>query len=402
MTGDSIPEISRPGRRNEAETLEVLFEISQALTDTRNPDELYRAIHLSLARILNVDNFYIALHHPERDSISFPYHVDEKDEIPDEIFNFSETASLTGKVIDSRTPLIFYEQDIVEFARKKDRNIIGSLSKIWLGAPLMIRDSVIGVIAIQSFRSPHDYRETDLDLLNTVSQHIALAIERKESEEKLKSQQQVLESILETSPVGICQVENRVFKWVNARMVEMFGYKDKGEMTNQNASMVYESPEAYREAGRIIRDGLEKSGKVDFDFYLQGRNQHPFKAQIIMTTTSSDDPMAGVIAIIADISQRELARKEKMEKERLQGVLEMAGAVCHEINQPLQAIMGYASLFEPPETATTGEIKKIKHQASRIGDITKRLTRITRYKTISYPGDTQIVDIWGSSDDKSS
>ncbi|MBL4568587.1 MAG: GAF domain-containing protein, partial [Flavobacteriaceae bacterium] len=158
--------------------------------------------------------FYIALHHEKTDSITFPYHVDEKDGNPGQIFNFSNTSSLTGKVIESRTPLIFYEQDIIDFATQQNQNVVGTTSKIWLGAPMIIKNRVIGAVAIQNFISPAAYDQKDLDLLNVISQHIALAIERKESEKQLLTQQQLLETILESSPVGICLLENRVFKWV--------------------------------------------------------------------------------------------------------------------------------------------------------------------------------------------
>ena len=78
-------------KRDPGKTIEVLFKISEAVTNTRNLDELYKVIHESLDEILNVDNFYIALHNEENDSISFPYHVDEKDEAMEELFNFSKT-----------------------------------------------------------------------------------------------------------------------------------------------------------------------------------------------------------------------------------------------------------------------------------------------------------------------
>ena len=55
-------------KRDDAKTLEVLFEISEAVTHTLNLDELYRVIHIALGKILNADNFYIALHHEEKDS----------------------------------------------------------------------------------------------------------------------------------------------------------------------------------------------------------------------------------------------------------------------------------------------------------------------------------------------
>ncbi len=383
--------------RDEAKTLGALFAISEAVTHTLDLDELYKVIHLSLGKIINVDNFYIALHHEEKDSITFPYHVDEKDEIADEIFNFSKTASLTGKVIQSKKPLIFFEQDIIDFARKQNQNVIGTVSKIWLGAPLTIKNRVIGVIAIQNFTSSNAYESKDLDLLNIISQHIGLAIERKESEKQLMAQQHLLETILESSPVGICLLENRVFKWVNAEMVRMFGYDSKEAFTGQKAVMIYASKQAYEEAGSIIHKDLMLRAKADFDFELKRQDGTLFKAHIILTGSSPENPFESIIATFADISLREVAQLEKLEKEKLQGVLEMAGAICHEINQPLQAIIGYSAMFDPPESITDKELKQIKDQATRIGKITKRLSQITRYKTIPYPGDTKIVDIWGSS-----
>ncbi|NOX34121.1 MAG: GAF domain-containing protein [Deltaproteobacteria bacterium] len=387
--------------RDANKTLEVLFEISEAVTTTLNLDELYRAIHKSLGKILNVDNFYIALHHGKKDSITFPYHVDEKDDNPEEIFNFSKTASLTGRIIKARKPLIFFEQDIIDFAKVQKQKTIGTICKIWLGAPLIIKNRVIGVIAIQSFNSPDDYKIEDLNLLNTISQHIALAIERKESEEALKEQQKILKKIVESSPVGICLVENRIFKWVNNEMLNMFGYEKKEDFENTDVRMIYSSEADYKKAGKIIYQDLKDKGKSDFDFDLKRKDGTLFKAHVIMTSSGAENPIESTIVTLADISQRELAQKEKLEREKLQGVLEMAGAVCHEINQPLQTILGYSTLYQDNEAISFRELNNIKNQATRIGNITKRLSNITRYKTMNYPGDTKIVDIWNSSHDAS-
>jgi len=266
---------SKNKKRDLARTIEVLFEISDAVTHTRNLDELYWEIHQSLDKILNVENFYIALFHEEKDSISFPYYVDEKDNVPKEIFHFSETMSLTGKVIQAKNPLIFYEKDLLAFSRKDNPEIRGSICKLWMGAPLIIKGRVFGAMVIQDYHSATVYQRQDLELLNSVSQHVALAIERKAAE------------------------------------------------------------------------------------------------------------------------------KEIYERERLQGVLEMAGAICHEINQPLQAILGYAELMlmNPEPEKTYSSLKSIKDQATRLGKITKKLSNITHYETIEYPGNTKIVDIWGADKD---
>jgi len=76
----------------------------------------------------------------------------------------------------------------------------------------------------------------------------------------------------------------------------------------------------------------------------------------------------------------------------------MAGAVCHEINQPLQAILGYSELLLMGSESRPREkrnVHSIKSQATRLGRITRKLSGITRYRTVDYPGNTKIIDIWG-------
>ncbi len=93
-------------------------------------------------------------------------------------------------------------------------------------------------------------------------------------------------------------------------------------------------------------------------------------------------------------------QNELVEREKMQGALEMAGAVCHEFNQPLQAISGYTELLQLESTENDGSaemLKEIKKSVDRMGDLTKKLQSITRYMTMSYVGKTSIVDIHGSS-----
>ncbi len=388
-------------KRDPGKTIEVLFKISDAVSKTRNLDELYRVIHESLDEILNVDNFYIALHHKEKDSITFPYHVDAVDKNPGEIVHFSQQPSITGQVIGSKNPMIFYEQDIEQLAKEFNVKAIGTVSKIWLGAPLIVNNKTKGAIVIQSYTSATAYQKEDLDLLNSVSQHIALAIERKESREAINEQDKVLRKILGSSPVGIALVQNRVFKWVNNEMVRMFGYTSKKDFKNQSTRMIYADDLNFDMAGDTIYASLITTGTADYEIELVKKDATLFPGHIRLSSDDINHPMEWTIATFTDISQRKIGEKEKFEKERLQGVLEMAGAVCHEINQPLQAILGYSELLLMDDELGSGgdNIYSIKSQATRLGRITRKLSNITRYRTVDYPGNTKIVDIWGASSD---
>lgn len=84
------------------------------------------------------------------------------------------------------------------------------------------------------------------------------------------------------------------------------------------------------------------------------------------------------------------------EREKLQGVLEMAGAVCHELNQPLQSVSGFSELLladvenSDPKYET---LKNIKTGIDRIGELTSKVMKITKYRTKPYMNISKIIDI---------
>lgn len=84
-----------------------------------------------------------------------------------------------------------------------------------------------------------------------------------------------------------------------------------------------------------------------------------------------------------------------LEKEKLQAVFETAGAVCHEMNQPLQVVSGVAELLLLDVKNTDPHYEKLMtlmEQTERMGEITNKLMKITKYKTKKYLK-SKIVDI---------
>ena len=89
-------------------------------------------------------------------------------------------------------------------------------------------------------------------------------------------------------------------------------------------------------------------------------------------------------------------QNELREREKLQGVLEMAGAICHELNQPLQSVSGFSELLlMDMETGSPNYkmLKNIKAGVERIGDLTRKIMNITRYQSKPYLNESKIIDI---------
>jgi hypothetical protein len=110
-----------------------------------------------------------------------------------------------------------------------------------------------------------------------------------------------------------------------------------------------------------------------------------------------------LIAIILILYQENIAMKkrrqleeERLQRERLEGVIEMAGAACHEFNQPLQTLFGYSHMLLknlPEDSPLLEEIEKIKNSIDQLGKITKKIMHITRYETKEYIEGLKIIDI---------
>jgi len=95
---------------------------------------------------------------------------------------------------------------------------------------------------------------------------------------------------------------------------------------------------------------------------------------------------------------RELRRAERdrLERERLQGVLEMAGAVCHELNQPMQVLCVYCerSLKHIVEdNPLGGHLKGIVEKIDHMALIVRKLELIASYETKAYIEGKRIIDI---------
>ncbi len=168
---------------NSAKIQKTLYQISTAVRNAQNLNELFGMIREYLGVIIDTTNIYIAIYDEETDAITIPYEVNEIDEIVETISG----KTLTGYVLKHGKPMLLLENDITAMAERGEIELVGAMAKIWLGAPLRANNKTIGVLALQNYENSEQYTYKDLDLLAFVSNEIAHAVERKKAEDKLRT-----------------------------------------------------------------------------------------------------------------------------------------------------------------------------------------------------------------------
>ncbi|HID70493.1 MAG TPA: GAF domain-containing protein [Desulfobacterales bacterium] len=109
----------------------------------------------------------------------------------------------------------------------------------------------------------------------------------------------------------------------------------------------------------------------------------------------SDGEVEFVIEVIRDITAKRQLEEEQLERVKLQGVIELAGTVAHEINSPLFAAIGTAQLLEEDleKQEFRDDVVTIIRNLKEIGVLTKKMTTMTGFESRDYVGDTKIVQI---------
>jgi PAS domain S-box-containing protein len=241
-----------------------------------------------------------------------------------------------------------------------------------------------------------------IGMIADTSQSVASLVDispRKRAEEALRASEKKYRTILDSIEEGYYEVDLKgTLKFVNEPMCRLVGFPREQLLTMNNQD--YTSPETakkmYQLYNRIYRT-REPSGILAFSLQRKDRKLSvELSANLI--TDEVGEPV-GFRGLLRDVTNRNRAEKRRREFERLQGVLEMAGAICHEMNQPLQSMLGYADLLALSQNTTQTEkacITGITDQVDRIKSITGKLMHITRYQTVEYLNGSKIFDIHGS------
>ncbi len=236
-TSQDITESKRAERLTEA-----LYEMSKATYSTGNMNELFQSIHRVLLSIIPGNKFFIALLTNNKDTLCFPYCVDENGPANWPNLDMNTPKSLTIEALKSKRPLLLNEAQLQAHNAAVSKKVWGTEPKCWLGVPLMLGDSAIGVMVIQDYHNINAYSEKDVALLELAANQIAIAIERKRSEDSVRESEVRFRSLFDDSPISLWEED---YSGVKQRLenLKADGVKDFNAFLAQHPEVVAECTE---------------------------------------------------------------------------------------------------------------------------------------------------------------
>jgi hypothetical protein len=365
--------------RMEAER-QVISEVVHALNQTANLDQLLEGIHQALKKVLYAENCFVALHDPIQDTFYFPFFVDQLDTAPPPQ---KVGRSCTAFVFRTGSAMLIPQSEFDRLAQQGEVELVGSPSPAWLGVPLKTPTATIGVLVVQHYQNESAYDMRDLEFLDSVGGHIALAIERRRSEEALRKSESVFRLLFSHNPLPTWVMDNDSlhFIQVNDAAVRQYGYAPEEfsckSMFDIRAEEKPASPEGHPgEDGTTSRfEGLCKHRKKDGKVFEVEMISHQF-----------DYAGRKVRLVVAqDISERLLLEQQLRQAQKMEAVGRLAGGVAHDFNNLLMVIKGHTELLMnalPPADRLSRKIAQIDRAADRATALTKQLLAFSRMQVL--------------------
>jgi two-component system cell cycle sensor histidine kinase/response regulator CckA len=365
--------------RMEAER-QVISEIVHALNQTANLDELLRGIHQALKKVLYAENCFVALHDREADAFTFPFFADQVDVAP---APQKVGRSCTAFVFRTGSPMLIPQSEFDRLAAEGEVELVGSPSPSWLGVPLQTPTATIGVLVVQHYENENAYDLRDLEFLSSVGGHIALAIERRRSEDALRKNEEMFRLLFSYNPLPTWVVDWETLRFleVNDAAIRQYGYslQEFKSMTSVDLR-----PEEDR-AGY-----LDQLKKIPSDGLYHGNSKHRKKdGKIIQVETISHElKYAGRLVrmvVAQDISERHLLEQQLRQSQKMEAVGRLAGGVAHDFNNLLTVIKGHAELLlngPAPSEQYVRKIEQIDRAADRATALTRQLLAFSRLQVL--------------------
>ncbi len=338
----SIIDIS--GRKLAESQRQSLLEIMQAAVETSSLHDYLIRVHHSVKKVISAENTFMVLKNKTTGLFEEVYSVDKYDlPLPPQT---ETTKSASAYVYRTGRPLLLNQERFDQLVEEGELELIGNDSLSWLGVPLKINGESIGVMVVQDYENAFCYSKREEEFLASIAGQVALAIERKRSEEELRASREHFYELFENVPVGIWELDlSSVRKFldglfasgitdlaayfdshpevithcvelikirnVNQAALRFYQVEDKSKLTDKATSPIRVDERSYR----VFRDqflaltGGSTTFETEYETYNM-RGELRFIAMRMSLASESGQTWKRVFVAFTDLTERQQAEEQ--------------------------------------------------------------------------------------------
>ena len=293
--------------------------------------------------------------------------------------DLSDESKIVRYLEESREPIV--KEELQRNLSLEDSDEIETVFrdlKAEISLPLFAEDQLIGILNLGSKSSGRIYYKEDIDLLETISDQSAIAIQNARLHQQVVNIKNYNETILENLTSGVIAIDtlSRI-TMANRAAARILGT----ESEDMSDTDIHNLPEYIR---YLLTETLKSgSGFRDVERTIRTAAGKEEKAVLISTTILKDEKeqIVGALAVFSDISVLKAIEAEIHQTEKLSSLGRLAAELAHEIKNPLVTIKtSFELLMENQDGAELDRdfLSLAMSETDRINELIRRLLDLTR------------------------
>lgn len=269
-----------------------------------------------------------------------------------------------------------------------------------LAIPIRNQLEIIGVLRLLTAEH-HSFTPGEINFAVTVAEEGGMAIQKARTYRKItllfnqiEEQERFLQTIMDSLWMQVLVMSpDRRIVMANRMFLETQAMSENEVLGRRYAEV---PPWSGSTASHSALDTvlLEKAPVAILD-HLDSGNRCSWFERHLTPVLDDHGEVEFVIEVVRDITDQKLLEQEKLERMKLQGVIEMAGTAAHELNSPLFAALGSAQLLRDDlaENESVIEVNVIIRNLQKIAALTRKMTAATGFESRQYVGGTAILEL---------
>lgn len=206
-----------------------------------------------------------------------------------------------------------------------------------------------------------------------------------------------LENILANAPIGVVTTDMgcRV-NLANTAALRIHGLEGRDYLGSSVLSWMADTAQTEEYLRQVLNEAVSK---IEFPYQVANPDGAPSATAVEATVTLLRDDHytpIGLLLMCCDVTERQLMERRLREAERLSLVGQVAVALQHEINNPLQTVTGNAEMLlqrlDLDERARQ-QVHAILGDALRIVRLMERMRTLTQVRTVRYVEGIDMLDL---------
>ncbi|HSK72777.1 MAG TPA: ATP-binding protein [Pyrinomonadaceae bacterium] len=361
-----------------------LLDFGRTLSATTTLEPLLNALTERLQQVLDVEKVAVFV---EDDASSADYKIAKSVglngyKIPNDFRQMIRTKSALKGVVRAD------ELDLLDIETTDGRNI--KPQELHYFVPCVVRGRMVSVIGLGRAKDGSLLSSEDLDILQTVSGYVAVAIENSllYQEQETRAQELALlkefnESIVESVNVGLLAVdETGKITRCNTTFEQMLGL-NREEAVGKSVEEVFDEAFAVN-----LENILGKSRwhltevRNAYKLYTSSYDGKPLILNVAVAPLRTvSDQQTGAIIVLENVTSRIKLEETLQQSEKLSSIGLLAAGVAHEVNTPLTGVSSYTQMLlgMVPETDPKHALlQKMHRQTERASNIVGNLLNFSR------------------------